>query len=74
VLVSDGLTEGQLWEGDPYAYRFTAIVEAHAKQEARTIGEAILDDWKAHPRQEDFADDVSVIVIAVGQRGSNKPE
>jgi serine phosphatase RsbU (regulator of sigma subunit) len=74
VLVSDGLTEGQLLEGDPYAYRFAAIVEAHAKQGARTIGEAILDDWKAHPREEDSADDVSVIVIAVGQRGSRKPE
>jgi len=69
VLVSDGLTEGHLLEGDPYAYRFTAIIESRAKEGPRVIGEAILDSWKAYPRLEDAADDVSVIVIGVGPGG-----
>jgi len=63
VLMSDGLTEGHLLTGDPYAYRFTGVVESHAKDGPRAIGEAILDDWRAHMRQEDSADDVSVVVI-----------
>jgi serine phosphatase RsbU (regulator of sigma subunit) len=65
VLVTDGLTEGHVMLGDPYGYRFTSLVEANAMQSARTIGEAVLDDWRAHPREEDCADDVSIIVIGV---------
>jgi hypothetical protein len=65
VLVTDGLTEGHVMLGDPYGYRFTSLVEANAMQSARTIGEAVLDGWRAHPREEDCADDVSIIVIGV---------
>ena len=63
VLVSDGLTEAHLNIGDPYGYRFTKVIERHASETARTIAEAIVDDWRAHPRTEDSADDVSVLVI-----------
>jgi hypothetical protein len=65
VLISDGLTEGHLLTGDPYGYRFTGMVEARAGESARRIGEAILDSWKAHPREDDSADDVSVIAVTV---------
>lgn len=65
VFLSDGLTEGHLLQGDPYGYRFTAIVEERAKDGSRAIGEAILDSWKAHPREGDFADDVSIIVVTI---------
>ena len=68
VLISDGLTEGHLLRGDPYGYRFTEIVELRAREGSRAIGEAILDDWKAHLREEDSADDVTVIVVAVESR------
>jgi len=68
ALITDGLTEDHVMKGDPYGYRFTAIVEAHASESAETIGEAILDDWKAHPREEDAGDDVSVIVIRESAR------
>jgi hypothetical protein len=79
VFISDGLTEGHLLQGDPYGYRFTRIIEARACEGARAIGEAVLDSWKAHPRDEDSADDVSILVVsvvatadAIGKR-SNKP-
>jgi serine phosphatase RsbU (regulator of sigma subunit) len=65
VLITDGLTEDHVMRGDPYGYRFSAIVEARARESAETIGEAILDSWKAHPRDDDAGDDVSVIVIRV---------
>jgi hypothetical protein len=65
VFISDGLTEGHVLQGDPYGYRFISVLEAHAKEGARTIGEAILDDWRAHPRGEDAGDDVSIVVVSV---------
>jgi hypothetical protein len=63
ILVTDGLTEGHLLKGDPYGYRFMGLVEERNQQGARLIGEAILDGWRAHHREGDYADDVSVIVI-----------
>jgi hypothetical protein len=63
VFLTDGLTEGHLLQGEPFGYSFTQIVEASAQESARTIGEKILDGWKAHPRAEDTADDVSVLVV-----------
>ena len=65
VMMSDGLTEAQLLQGDPYGYRFKDVVKAHARESASTIGEAIVDNWRVHPREEDWADDVSVIVISI---------
>ena len=64
-MISDGLTEAQLLQGDPYGYRFKEVVARHAKESARAIGEAIVDDWRSHPREEDLADYVSVIVVSV---------
>jgi len=66
VLITDGLTEDHIIKGDPYAYRFTQIVEAHAMESARSIGEAVLDSWRAHPREEDAGDDASIIVAKIG--------
>jgi hypothetical protein len=40
-------------------------VEEGAGRGARVIGEAILDEWRDHPRDEGCADDVTVIVAAV---------
>jgi serine phosphatase RsbU (regulator of sigma subunit) len=71
VFITDGITEDHVIHGDPYGYRFTKIVEAKHKDGARAIGEAILDDWKAHPREEDAGDDVSLVVITVGGRETN---
>jgi stage II sporulation SpoE-like protein len=65
VLVTDGLTEGHLLQGDPYSYRFMRIIEAAPRGGARAIGEAILDDWQNHHREGDYADDVTVIVTAI---------
>jgi hypothetical protein len=66
VLISDGLTEGHLLGSDPYGYRFTKAVEARSKEGSRAIGEAILESWRAHPREDDSADDVSIIVVTWG--------
>lgn len=71
VLITDGLTEGHLLQGEPFGYSFTQIVEAFPRESAETIGEKILDSWKAHPRDEDTADDVSVIVVKFAANGSN---
>jgi serine phosphatase RsbU (regulator of sigma subunit) len=64
VLVTDGLTEAHRLH-DPYGYRFTRIVEAHASESARTIGERILADWRSHARQTEWIDDVTVLVAAI---------
>jgi hypothetical protein len=68
VLVTDGLTEDHVIQGDPYGYRFTQIIEARSGESVETIGEAILDGWKAYPREDDVGDDVSVMVITVSSR------
>ena len=65
VLVSDGVTEDHRLKGDRYGHRFTSVVEANAKADARTIGEAILADRRAFSRTEDVADDVTVVVATV---------
>jgi len=70
VFITDGLTEGHLLRGEPFGYSFTQTVEAFANESAESIGEKILDSWKAHPREEDTADDVSVIVVKSGVNSS----
>src|SRR5579859_3919130 len=65
AMVTDGLTESHVIVGDAYGYRFMNVIETHAGQSAQTIGEAILDSWRAHPREGDHADDVNVIVVGV---------
>jgi len=72
ALVSDGLTEGHLLQGDPYGYRFTGIIETRPRDGSRAIGQAILDSWKAHPREEDSADDVSIILVSIDVEGDAK--
>jgi serine phosphatase RsbU (regulator of sigma subunit) len=72
VLMTDGLTEDHVLNGDPYGYRFTAIIEVHAKERAETIGEAILDSWRAHPREDDAGDDASVVVIKLFSSGTHE--
>jgi hypothetical protein len=70
VLMSDGLTEiGRLV--DPYGDRFTTLVEKRAAADAKSICQAILDDWLAHPRDPQWIDDLSIVVIVVARRGQN---
>jgi serine phosphatase RsbU (regulator of sigma subunit) len=68
VLVTDGLTERQGLGGERYGYRFQALVEQRARAGARAIAEAILDDWRSHPRQSDDADDVTVLVAVLAPK------
>jgi serine phosphatase RsbU (regulator of sigma subunit) len=65
VLVSDGLTEGGRLN-DPYGYRFMSILERDPSATAQTIGERILDDWRAHPRAPGWLDDVTIVVAILG--------
>jgi|HubBroStandDraft_6_1064221.scaffolds.fasta_scaffold01011_4 hypothetical protein len=65
VLLTDGLTEAHRLDGNQYGHRFTKIIEYNAGRGSKAIGEAILDDWRVHPRDEDYADDVTVVVITV---------
>jgi hypothetical protein len=64
VMVSDGLTEDHVLQGDAYRYRFAGLLQGRAQDGARATGEAVLDDWRAHPREEDMGDDASIVVIA----------
>jgi hypothetical protein len=65
VMVTDGLTAAYRPGPGAYQYRFTRLVEEQAGQTARSVGEAILDDWRSHSRGGDFVDDVTVVVAAV---------
>ena len=67
VLLTDGLTEGHGLGTHGYGYRFTDVVERLSDGSAKTIGEAILDDWRDYPRTEPYFDDVTVIVIRVSR-------
>ncbi|HEX4772660.1 MAG TPA: SpoIIE family protein phosphatase [Bryobacteraceae bacterium] len=70
ILLTDGITEGHVMKGEAYGYRFLELVKAHAKEGARAVGEAILDAWQAHCRDEDTGDDVTIVVAAI-QAGGN---
>jgi len=65
VLITDGLTESHILSEDSYGYRFMEIIEKRASGGARAIGQAILDGWRAHPRDDDAGDDVTVVVISL---------
>jgi serine phosphatase RsbU (regulator of sigma subunit) len=64
VLFTDGLTEGHRLNSDRYGYRFTKIVEQLAQSDAKAIGEAIFAEWRQHPRDVEYFDDITVLVIA----------
>jgi serine phosphatase RsbU (regulator of sigma subunit) len=70
VLVSDGLTESSRAD-DPYGYRFVDVVEEHASESARSIGERIIADWRRHSRNPDWIDDVSVVVAVISRSGGS---
>ena len=75
VMVTDGLTEYHVLQGDAYRYRFAGQVQNRARDGARAIGGAVLDDWRAHPREGDIGDDASIVVIAAvrgGEQGGNR--
>jgi serine phosphatase RsbU (regulator of sigma subunit) len=63
VLVSDGLTEGRGTVEEPFRYSFMPLIREQAGRSAMAIGETILGKWSSHPREEDLADDVTVVVV-----------
>lgn len=63
ALCSDGLTEGHRLDEGRYGYRFMPVVEQTKPRTARDIGEAVLVNWSAHPRDSTYYDDVSVVII-----------
>jgi serine/threonine protein kinase len=65
VMETDGLTEPYRARPHAYQFRFTRLVEEQAEQTVRSVGEAILDDWRSHLREGDYVDDVTVVVAAV---------
>jgi serine phosphatase RsbU (regulator of sigma subunit) len=65
VLVSDGLTEDSARQHNAFGYRFAELIDTAGHRSARRLGEAIVDEWRRHPRDEDWADDVTVVVAMV---------
>jgi serine phosphatase RsbU (regulator of sigma subunit) len=63
-MVTDGLTEAGYFGPDAFGYRFLRRVEERAGDSVRDLGEAILNDWRTHPRSHRYADDVSLIIAA----------
>jgi len=57
------LTEDHVVHGDPFGYRFTETVETNHGKGAKAIGQAILENWRTHPRDEDAGDDVTLAVV-----------
>jgi serine phosphatase RsbU (regulator of sigma subunit) len=70
LMVTDGLTEAYRPGAGAYQYRFTRLVEEQAGRTARSMGEAILEDWRSHAREADYVDDVTVVVAAVRGKSS----
>jgi hypothetical protein len=71
ILLTDGLTEGHQMMGDPYGYRFTRVVEEKACLAAREIGEAILQDWRMHSIDEEYSDDLMIVVIVLRRKNGD---
>jgi len=69
VLVTDGFLDAGP-EGDPFGYRFAALVERHAGEGARRIGETIIGEWHRHLAGASLVDDATLLVIAVERVGS----
>ncbi len=65
VMLSDGLTEAHRLDGNPYGYRFVRVVEANSERSVEEIGDAILLDWRAHPRNQGEVDDVTLVLFRV---------
>jgi hypothetical protein len=63
ILLTDGLTEAHRLDGHAYGYRFTRIVEENSALTAKQIGQAILEDWRAHREAEAYSDDLTVVVV-----------
>jgi hypothetical protein len=63
VMASDGLTEGGRLDGSAYGYRFAAVIEQHAATDARSLCHAVLQDWRAHPRDPRTIDDMAVLIV-----------
>jgi serine phosphatase RsbU (regulator of sigma subunit) len=76
VMVSDGLTDGHSMATDPYGYRFERLIPALVPEGARAIGEAILENWLIHSEGAAYADDVTVVVLAMKEnsRTGSRPE
>jgi hypothetical protein len=75
AMVTDGLTEDHVLQGDAYRYRFVGLLQHRTRDGSRATGEAVLDDWRAHPREEDIGDDASIVVIArTGERAGISDE
>jgi hypothetical protein len=72
VLLTDGLLEYHRMDGQSYGYKFTRIVEEMAELPAREIGEAIISDWRAHSGDEDYRDDMILMVISIRDKFINK--
>jgi len=67
-MLTDGLLEYHRLDGNAYGYRFTRLVEEKADFTAKDLGEAIIDDWRAHSAKEEHRDDALLIVICVRDR------
>jgi hypothetical protein len=71
VMVSDGLTEDGRLDGGAYGYRFAALIEEQAHRTARAICQSILQDWRAHPRDPAYIDDLSALVLVTPRVGEH---
>lgn len=65
VFVTDGIPETSRFD-NPYGYRFTTLLENMPEASARSIGQAILDDWGKHPRPGTVLDDATLVVVRRG--------
>jgi hypothetical protein len=69
VLLTDGLTEAHRLDSEPYGYQFTRVLEEKASLTAAEIGDAILQDYRMHARDDVHADDVTIVAIALAPAG-----
>ncbi len=67
VMMTDGFTESKR-EGGDEPDRFTRYMIPG--RTAREIGQAILDDWRAGLRDQDYTDDATVVVVAFPNRAT----
>jgi serine phosphatase RsbU (regulator of sigma subunit) len=48
---------------DPYGYRFINVIERHARDSARRVGEAIVNGWREHLNDRLASDDATIVVL-----------
>ncbi len=64
ILYTDGITEAENAEGEPYGvHRLEQVVRRHLRRSASELCDAIIEDVRQHVDSETRSDDLTIVVV-----------